>query len=539
MTLFNTSPSGTTASVVSSAGTILNRVPGWLVWLVGLLLVLSPLGIYGILPALGISAVANFLSVQKLMLLVGLLIGGSVYLYYYRYIIRRPQLLLLFITIFWPLVEFSSQLLLGVGINLHARPFVLMGVTFPSLMLVVQYRRALFFQLPWFRYYALFLGWLVLYMVFYNANAVDPRLAGGTSSAFSASSGMVQLNAYLNCFLAMAVAFICMNQLTAYKRVFDWLNQFVLWVSALQAIAVITGYPFGVLSMTLDGFMRSYGFLAQPNPYAHHMGILMIYLLGLICYYQDEQRNKRINQLLLFVSFGLNFVAFLLGLSKTAFVALGLSSALLLFLNMGIPSIRKHLPKIMIGLGVTLIIGLFGFEGITGKSFFTIIESRIEQTESMDWRTLIWESLLDDINLVTMWLGHGFTAANLVVFQTTYSDAKNATPLMMVHNAYIALLYDLGIMGYSMFVALGVMLMSSLKRLWNTVISRHKTPYSVVIALVVYYSIVCGFDEMAYMLDAAQLFWLTSALWFSIGQREKQEDEFHYQRRMDAAISSI
>ena len=68
----------------------------------------------------------------------------------------------------------------------------------------------------------------------------------------------------------------------------------------------------------------------------------------------------------------------------------------------------------------------------------------------MTWRTEVWQDLLAGITPVTIWFGHGFTSANDMVFHLSFNDVQNAQPLMMVHNAYIALLYDLGVLGYLM-----------------------------------------------------------------------------------------
>lgn len=513
-------------------------LPYWLRWFFVLLFLLVPLCVYGVLPALGFSKLASFLDLKKLVLLFLAGVSVTVYLYYYQYLIKRPQILLIFMMAVWSLVEFLSELLLGVGLNLHLRPLLMMGIALPSAVWLLKYRKSTFRELPWFRYYAFFIGWLILYAVFYNANAADPSLSGGEASVLKTSASFAQLNSYINCFLAMPVAFICMFYVTHYKSVFDTLNKFVLVFSGLEAIMTIAGYPFGLMSMTLDGFLRALGIFTHPNPYAHHMGILMVYLFGLLCYYMGENGHKgqpkRISRALLFTSIALNFTAFLLGLSKTAIFALGVSGTLLFLMNMGVSNIRRYLPHVLIGFSVIVLLGMFGFETLSGKSFLNIIESRIQQTESMDWRTQVWDALLGDINLKTIWFGHGLTAANMAVYHATYSDAHNAKPLMMVHNAYIALLYDLGIMGYTMFLSIAVMFFANLKKWKNAVISKHKTPYSVVIALIVYYIIVCSFDEIAYMFDSALLFWLMTSLWFSLGQRERQEDEFHYQRRLEA-----
>jgi O-antigen ligase len=141
----------------------------------------------------------------------------------------------------------------------------------------------------------------------------------------------------------------------------------------------------------------------------------------------------------------------------------------------------------------------------------------------MNWRAMVWQDLMADIDLGTIWLGHGFTSANQTVFNLTFNDAKNANPLMMVHNAYIALLYDLGMLGYLMFVAPLRLMAQSIRGWMNAVKPALRTEHTIIISLSVYFLFACGFDEMSYMFDAPQLYWTLVSMLFCMAIREKQE----------------
>lgn len=487
----------------------------------GLGILLSAL-VYVILPAVGLSSLSESLNYQRMVMLCGAGIGAIGYWQYWRFIIPRPQLLVAFVLLGWPVVALGNLHLLELGVNIHFTPLLMLILMLPMLRIIFPHIGLLWRQVPWLKYYAAFIGWLGLYFLFYNANATDPRLSGGESAMGEGAVSLVQLIAYLYCLLCVALAAVTVLKIKNFRGFFDSLNQALLWVSALESLITIAGFPFQFTSMMLDGFLRAIGIFSHPNPFAHHMGILMVYLLGLYCYYQGE-RKHRMPTALLWSGLAINLIAFLLGLSKTAISAFALCVLIIFLLNLAVPAIRRSFTQITISLVTLLPLGLFIFEALSGKSFFGIMESRINETESMNWRSMVWQDLMADIDLATIWLGHGFTSANQTVFNLTFNDAQNANPLMMVHNAYIALLYDLGIMGYLMFLApLSLMLQSA--RGWITAVKPAlRTEHTIVIALTVYFLFACGFDEMSYMFDAPQLYWTLVSILFCMALREKQE----------------
>lgn len=480
-----------------------------------------PLVFYCLLPAIGVSGFANALGLNRLILLAGAIIGGLIYCRYWLFVIARPQLLVGFVLLAWPIVDYLNMQLLVAGLNIHLRPLLILALMLPSLWVALQSSPMLFRKMPWMSCYAAFFGWLSLYFIFYNTNAVDPRLSGGESALGEGSVSMVQLTAYLYCLLSMAVGAVVMLKARNFRGLFDFLNSALLWVSGLEALLTIAGYPFGLFNMELDGFTRAMGIFTHPNPFAHHMGILMVYLLGLFCYYQGE-RAHRLPVWLLLGGLALNFLALLLGLSKTALSGFTLCAMVLFLMNLAVPAVRKGFIQIVLSMVVLVPLGLLVFQALSGKSFFSLLESRLEQTQSLTWRALIWQDLLEEVNLVSMWFGHGFTAANETVFRMTFNDSKNAQPLMMVHNAYIALIYDLGVMGYLMFGAAFTLIAQSVQNWFRAVRPALRTEHSIIVALTLYFLFACGFDEMSYMFDAPMLYWTLVSLLFCLSLREKE-----------------
>jgi O-antigen ligase len=488
--------------------------------LLGLLL---PLLGYVVLPALGINGFTEAFGFKRILLLCGAAIGSVLYWHYLKLVLVRPQVLVAFILVAWPPVAFFNMGLLAAGINIHLRPLLILSIALPCLWLGIKYFRQLTQTIPWFKYYALFFGWLVLYFVFYNANAVDPRLSGGEEAMSEGSVSMVQLTAYFYCLLGIAITGITTLKTRNYKQLFDMLNQGLLWVSSIESLITIAGYPFGLFNLELDGFTRAIGIFTHPNPFSHHMGIIMIYLLGLFCYYQGTRQN-RIPGWLIYSGITINFIAFLLGLSKTALGVFAVSSLIMLFMNLSVPAVRRSFIPIALGLLILVPVGLFAFSELSGHSFVSLLESRIDQTQSLDWRTMVWQDLLANITPLSIWFGHGFTSANDVVFHLTFNDAKNSNPLMMVHNAYIALLYDLGILGYLMFAAAVSMIINAFKGWTAALKPALRTEHSIIVGLVVYFLSVCAFDEMSYMFDAPMLFWTLATLLYCVNWREQREN---------------
>ncbi len=496
------------------------------------LVLLVPLIGYVLLPRLGINTLGEMLNLKLMVALVGLLVGGAIYWAYLRWALPRPVVLLGFIMLAWPLVDYCNEQLMQLGLNIHLRPLLILGLGLPALWLGLQSFRLLWKQLPGVWIYLLFIGWITLYAFLYNANASDPRLGGGEDAIFSEGSvSFVQWTAYMYCLLGMALAGVTVFKAKNYQRLFDQLNIALLWVSSLEALITIAGYPIGWFTIFLDGFTRSIGIFTHPNPFAHHMGVLMIYLLGLFCYYQGY-RKARVPGWLLFAGLLVNFCAFLLGLSKTALGVFVLCATVVFLMNLAVPAVRRSFGKIVLTLIVLMPLGIVGFQALSGQSFMGLLESRIDQTQSLTWRVIVWQDLIADINSTTVWLGHGFTAANDTVFRLTFNDAKDAQPLMMVHNAYIALLYDFGLTGYLMFAAALTFLWQGLYQWFNATHPGQRSLHATIVALVIYFMVVCGFDEMSYMFDAPMLFWALVTLLASVAFREQQDER---RRRIHAS----
>ncbi len=481
---------------------------------------LIPLFAYFLLPAVGVTQFESLFSLNKLLKLFILAFGGIGYVGYIIYLYRQPQLLVYFYILAWPVVEFINNVLLFVvGINLHLRPILMLAIGLPGLVLTCKHFGKLR-EVPHFKYYLAFWLWLLFYFLFFNSHAVSP--GDEMESVWSEGSiGIAQFTSYFYCLVGIGLTGVNMLQNRNPQQFFDNINRKLLWLTGFLALITLIGYPFGFFAMKIDGFQRAIGIFTHPNPFSHHMGILLLYLMGLFGYYQSRD-NQRIPFGLLISSLSLNLFAFLLGMSKTAIAVFLLAGAVYFLLSLSSAHIRKLFFRLAMLMLIIVPIGILMYQIITQESFFDILQARIEQQASLDWRYEVWDGLI--LNLMengSYWLGNGFTAANAWVFQLTYHDKLNAAPLMLVHNGYISLIYDLGILGWLIFVSAISLMLNSLRRAWSSHHIYTKPLLNSVIAMGIYFLAVCAFDEMTYMFDAPMLFFVLATLTYTFSRRER------------------
>jgi hypothetical protein len=80
----------------------------------------------------------------------------------------------------------------------------------------------------------------------------------------------------------------------------------------------------------------------------------------------------------------------------------------------------------------------------------------------------------------------------------------------MVHNGYIGLFYDFGVLGYLLFAAMLSFIWTGF-RLWQQY-ETFRPLSTTVINLGLYFMVVANFDEMVYMFDSPHLIWALGTL---------------------------
>jgi O-antigen ligase len=487
----------------------LQRALKWPMLLGALLL---PYLFYDVFPNMGVYQFSNLFELERSFTFLAMLIAGIFYVKYLGYIRQHPLLIVLFITSFAVIGEaLNTALLDNTPINIKYRVMMFLTIVVPSLYFFFQYFPAFNRTLPYIKYYFAFVVVLVLYFFFYNIGMTDPKrlvesLIGDGSYSWS------HLNSYLIVFSGIVVSAFALIKSNRVVQTFDKINVFFLSSTAVASIYTIIGYPVLLTSHMVDGFLRAKGLLAHANPFAHHMAVILVYQLGIFFYYQFA-KEKRVPPWLLVGSLLLNLLAFLLALSKTAIATVIICAVIFFALNVGSARFRMPLLRTVLAMLLLLPVGIVGYEFATGKSLGSVIEARMEETTSLTWRNEVWDALKADL-METPVFGHGFTAASQRIFQLYYNTSKNKDPLILVHNGYIHLFYDFGIMGYMLFVAAASLIWTGLV-LWYKH-EEYRPLSSTVICLGVYFLVVCNFDEMVYMFDSPHLVFSLSTLMITL-----------------------
>ncbi|MDX2086124.1 MAG: O-antigen ligase family protein [Candidatus Melainabacteria bacterium] len=485
--------------------------------------VLLPLLLYGLLPALGVEAPAGWLSVDRLVLLVLGLLGLLTYGVLFRYVWQQPVSLLYWLVLLWVPVEYGRTFLLNnVGVNLDYRVLMLLFLPPVALALGGRYAATLLKRCA----YLLPLGAFVLltawYFVFFNINMVNPIQALGNSS-FGGSIALNFASAMVYSWVGAMVGILALRGSDRPVETFHRFNRWLVVGVLLESVLSIVAYPAFV--MNIDGFQRLAGILPHPNMWVHHLGLLLLYLTGLFLYNHCQENppgqlqapsTQPTGWLLLALLAG--SVSFLLGLSKTGIALLAVSLLLLLGLSMlVVPSIRRRGWSVLLLLGLLIPVGWVAYPILTGESLLKMLEARLEDTSSMEWRMNLWQNLLANLDASSFLWGKGLTACNEWIFQLTYDNGNSFKPLILPHNGYLQLLYDFGLLGLLYFAAIGVLVWQTAQR---GIFSAKQPPAErilavTLVAMVVYFLGVLAFDEMLVMFNAPFLFWTLSSLLFA------------------------
>lgn len=502
--------------------TLIDRMlTGNLLWLLVLFAgVLLPVGAYGLLPLMKVNVFSGLLPLNRLLLIpVGLvgLVAGSQFLDHVR--LKPPFAFVFFLVIFWHIASYFGDILLTeVGINLHLRPVIMMACVVPAIIGWRKWGGSIFKQVPFIRYYLLFFSVVLFFRLFFNANAIDVKatITGGDMAGNMANDQV------LFYFMDLIGMYVCYSAFSGnwdqgghkLLDIFDRFNQCLMVVTSILSIIFIICYPLGMFTINLEGFIRTFGLLMQPNPYAHHMGLLMLYFLGLFCYYQGENKH-RMPGWLVYAALAINLLGFLVGFSKTAIAALAIGVIIIFLGSVSVPTIRIKFIWGLIAMTFLMIIGLGLFSALSHQSILEIFSARMENNNSMDWRTNVWNYLLSDLSFDKLLTGHGHTASNATILQNSFSD-KDGKPVIMVHNGYIQLLYDYGVWGLLLVGAVLSIMWNAFQGTLKPINNAVKPLMYTLIAFSVYFLIVLSADEMLFMFDATHLYWYLATLLFCL-----------------------
>lgn len=404
--------------------------------------------------------------------------------------------LTILIAIFWPYLSGFYHLVGHLyGVYPPVRPLMLVIAIPPTIYFLLRYWKSYAIHLPFIKYLVFFLVIAITYFIFFNAHTSYMGMAGSGSL----TEGDISVSALYAYFWPLSASSVLAGTFFSLKpenrmQAFNRFNQILLWLSLAISMYSIVGYPFHWTSAMLDGFLRAKGIFFHPNSYSHHLGILMAYLTGMLFYYRTLGTND-VSKKLLYISYAVNLLAFILGFSKTAFFAFALAVCVLILTQLPNPRVRQVIFPILIFGALLTAAVLAGFSLITKQSFIAMLQSRVEDTSSLAFRQQLWGMLLPDIDWRSIWLGHGLSSANgALQHQMFYGHRQNA--VIDVHNGYLELIYNMGLLGFTFVMACFSILFNSFKLMRGPITVFSLPLLGTAICVCVYYLIALGCDEL-------------------------------------------
>ncbi|MEB3288248.1 MAG: O-antigen ligase family protein [Vampirovibrionales bacterium] len=502
--------------------------------------------LYGLLPYFGVKQFVQLLSFKKLLLLCVLMAGGVGYWIFLDFIKKHADWLLYIAFVGLPLLIYVTNVGLSNGINLYKNGWLIVGICIPALYMGWPYLATIWKRLPIYKFFVLYLLIAGYFYVFNHHQVFDGRFTDG-----SQPRGFHLFFTSIYHFLTITIAGCAVAMEKKPRSVFNAFNTIVLWLTLVYSVVCLVTYPFHIFTEFLEEVHRTRFLFLFTNEYSFYMQFVVTYLLG-IYFYQLERakpdqevegnetettlsENKaegasgvtsRLTwQVLYPVTIVLGTLAMMTSFTKTSIGVLVLVIAVILLCNAG--RVLKN-KAVMLGLAVlpfVMAIGLMVFQVATDTNLMAGIEARMNNTASMSWRERVWDYLLEDMPPVTWLTGHGFTAASerMKIYEV-YVESEDATSngmqVIAVHNSYLEQLYDMGVGGIVILLALiGYML-----RIVNRLIPkkqadphyppRLRTLDATLLGMILTYLILCFVNNTFSMIE--QPFWIMATmLWLA------------------------
>ncbi len=251
-------------------------------------------------------------------------------------------------------------------------------------------------------------------------------------------------------------------------------------------------FIFPETSTTRDGF-RLHGSFSHPNIFAFYL--VLVASLSFYCIKSNA------------VYFTKRFISlchFLIPISAVCLIATQTRSSwvafFLIFFIYGLMCERKYVV-LMCGLGLVALCLPFVQERIADlASDSQITDSGAEKLNSYAWRKVVWMSSWEFIK-ENIYFGHGYDTFSyyfLDFFALEESKGFDA------HNAYVQLAFDTGFLGLISYLILlfGILIK------FTRQLSKDISGYSVLIAIVFSFMLVCYSDNMLFYLSYCWYLWL-------------------------------
>jgi cell division protein FtsW (lipid II flippase) len=483
--------------------------------------VLLPLSVYQFLPMLGLD-LSDILTPMNLVLLFVLGLLGTGYIAYLYYVNKTPALLSLGHWLLYPWLGFTCHTLALAGIGLSMNLLLISLFVIPAILIGFLQVRSVWNRVPYIKLYIAFMFVMLLYYFFYQEYIMEQRYPGGQFTlGFYYSLAMIS-NLGQIVLITIADKKPFLNQ--PFLKFFNW---GILLSALLIAVVGIVGYPFEHFNIIDNFTRRARSIFYHPAFFAHYMAFCIIYLLGRVIYYKDIKKDKRL--VLIFGGVCLvSFVSFMLAISKTAIFVLFATVLVMFFLNTSSWAKFLQQVKALILIAMFSFLAIWGYETYSGNPVLSSVMQRLDESGSMDWRERMNRYLTADVNLESIWLGHGMSAAKLrmSMFEGFIRDVNDPSSAKMkvvhVHNSYLSQIYDYGLIGLSLLIFLGIFAIRKFITILKTPGDYPTRCFNItIVGLIFYFMLVCT-TETIFELPESPFWVLLTATVLAEGRVRRQ-----------------
>ncbi|MDJ0626114.1 MAG: O-antigen ligase family protein [Candidatus Caenarcaniphilales bacterium] len=481
--------------------------------------------VYGALPLLGLNLITTILSPKTIFLLIIGLIALGVFSYILFLCVKYPEQFLQIVTLYYVLTICVLAFLLKKAKVLpgSSSPFVITNFSslelvtifaIPAILIAAPHIFGILKRFPYIIFQILFIIIFIIYLNYHNTDFPFPiRWLEGIPNPEKWRLYLVQYTMLWYSLLLSIITAAIFHKTSSFHDVFDRFNKALIIFYLIEAIVTLLGVPLGMFQQNVDGHVRFKSRFIHPNAYGHHLAIFLVYCLGITLYYQKLQEIgiKRFPIPQLVLCFTLNMAAFFLALSKGAISLSFISMFVILLINF--PYLIKNLKLVFQAIGAIiglipvglLIIQVTKEGGLIG--YIELTMARVGDTDSFDWRTQAWANLMN--NLSDPIIGHGLTSSSLLLHHISYHPKWNPLPLVIIHNTYYQLIYDMGIIGLIFFFIPFALIIISSIFFFIVLYSKHSYVlplFGTIIGTTMYYLLSMTIDEVN-LYDLHILYW--------------------------------
>lgn len=480
---------------------------------------LLPVLIYQLLPMIGIEQFKDLLSLNNILALCiapCLLFG---YCAYIAFLCKKPGILTLGYWLIFPWMLFANRL--GI-INPTPTSFLLFLIPISCISFYQLLKNpTLWKRVPYFIPNTLFVLAMLFYYFFYQEEIMDQR----------SNAGQFTLGFYYLCTmysnLAQTSIMVIGDQYPLFNQKFlKYFNRAILFSTLVVSIIGILGYPFDLFNI-LDNFTRrGRSIFHFPAAFANYIAFCVIYLTGYWLYCQDTKKSKLTLNLTLAACI-LGFIGLLLSFAKATIFAFAVAMVIIVLLN--ISSWGKALHYLKYVAIITLITAgaVFGYEKMSGNSITGSLIQRASESGSSDWRDRMNRYLVSDVDLTSVWFGHGMSASKIrmSMFESFGRDTNNGTSIgkvVHVHNSYLSQIYDYGLIGISVFIVLALFAFQRLLLVFQTPHTHPNRIFNITIIALIVCLMVISIADTVFELSGSPFWFLLTAATLAEGRIRRQ-----------------